>query len=221
MVKDYFMETEVLDNMQGEELRALLSELKQRPPDQVVKLCHVVHLPPKEGKGDRFLVNVLNGSYVLDLNSGSVTDAITHKPSQPKLAQLLIKYLAKFPGGKPGEWVPLERFPGGQAYAGEMMRRAFRPLIENFGYDPLGFDAACKAIDGEKEKFGGLSYSFSLFPAMRLLLQLWTGDERIYRSPTANMMFSSSYLWVYTAGEAVDSAEYLVSELIKTRKKKG
>ncbi|MEM0481817.1 MAG: DUF3786 domain-containing protein [Nitrososphaerota archaeon] len=205
--------------MQGEELDALLAELRQRPPEQVVKLCHVVHLPPREGKGDRFLVNVLNGSYVLDLSSGVVTDAVTHKSSQPRLAHLLVKYLAKYMGAKPGEWVPLEKFPNGQSYAGNMMRRVYRPLIEHFGYDPVGFDAACRAIDGEKEKFGGLSYSFNLFPMMRLLLQLWVGDERIYRSPTANIMFSSSYLGIFTAEEAVDSAEYLVSELVKAKKK--
>ncbi len=199
----------------------LLAELKQRPPEQVVKVCHVVHLPPKEGKGERFLVNVLNGSFVLDLASGTVSDAVTHKPSQPKLAHLLIKYLAKFQGGRLGEWVPLEKFPEGQSYVGDLMRRAFRPLIENFGYDPVGFDATCRAIDGEKERFGGLSYSFSLFPMIRLLLQLWVGDERIYRQPTANIMFSSSFLGIYTAEEAVDSAEYLVSELIKVRKRGG
>ncbi|MCS7145813.1 MAG: DUF3786 domain-containing protein [Nitrososphaerota archaeon] len=207
--------------MQGEELDALLAELRQRPPEQVVKLCHVVHLPPREGKGDRFLINVLNGSYVLDLATGAVSDAVTHKASQPKLAQLLIKYLARFQGGKPGEWIPLEKFPRGQVYAGEIMRRAYRPLIEQFGYDPVGFDASCKAIDGEKEKLGGLSFSFSLFPMIRLLLQLWAGDERTYRSPTANMMFSNSYLNVFTAEEAVDSAEFLVSELIKIKKKGG
>ncbi|MEM0444585.1 MAG: DUF3786 domain-containing protein [Nitrososphaerota archaeon] len=205
--------------MHGGRLDDLLAELRQRQPDHVVRVCHVVHLPPREGKGDRFLVNVLNGSYVLDLSSGMVTDAVTHKPPSSKLSQLIIKYLARYRGEKPGDWVPLEKFPNGQAYAGEMMRRAYRPLIDHFGQDPQGFDASCKTIDGKKEKLGGLSYSFNIFPMMRLLLQLWSGYDRTYRPPTANMMFSSSYLSIFTAEEAVDSAEYLVLELIKVKKK--
>lgn len=205
--------------MQNESPDALLSELRQRQPEQIVRLCHVVYLPPREGKSDRFLVNVLNGSYVLDLKSGVVTDAVTHKPPSPKLSQLLIKYLARFRGDKPGDWLPIEKFPNGQAYAGDMMRRAYRPLIDHFGQDPQGFDSSCRAIDGKKEKLGGLSYSFNILPMMRLLLQLWAGYERTYRPPTANMMFSSSFLSVFTAEEAVDSAEFLVSELIKVKKK--
>jgi hypothetical protein len=198
---------------------ALLKELRQRKPEQVVRLCHVVYLPPKEGKGPRFLVNVLSGSCVLNLESGLVTDSVTHKLCPPKLSSLLIKYLAKYQGGRPVGWVQLDKFPGGQALAGDLSRRAFRPLIDNFGGDAEGFDASSRALDGEKERLGGLSYSFSLFPMIKILIQLWTSDERTYRPPTANFMFSTSYLGLYSAQEAVDSAEFLVSELIKVKRR--
>ncbi len=204
---------------QGDVVEPLLEELRRRKTEQVVKLCHIVYLPPKDGKGPRYLVNVLNGSYILNLETGAVTDPVTHKSSPPKLAALLVKYLARYPGGKPAGWVQLERFPGGQMFLGELSKRAYRPLIETFGGDPEGFDVSSRALDGEKEKLGGLSYSFSLFPMIRILLQLWTSDDRTYKPPTANFMFSASFLEIYTAQDAVDSAEFLVSELIRVKKR--
>jgi len=202
--------------MDGNELGELLNRIRERPVEQVVKSCQVVYLPPREGKPERFLVNLLTKSYSIDLSSGETKDVVAEKTVDEKTARLVLKYLT-YQGhvkGKTG-WLGIDKFPGGQQLMGDLHKKAYRPLIENFGYEPQIFEAACKLLDGTREKLGGVSYSFNFFPQFKILVQLWPGDRKTYTSPVTNMMFSDNILDVFTGRDLVDASEILVSHLLK------
>lgn len=197
-------------------LEELLSKVRERPIEEIVKSCQVVYLPAREGKPERFLINLLTKSYSLDLINGEVTDVVAEKPVDEKTTRLILKYLT-YHGrlkGKTG-WLGIDKVPSGQQLMGDMHRRAYRPLIETFGYEPQLFETACKLLDGIKEKLGGISFSFSFFPQFKILVQLWPGDRKTYTTPVTNMMFSDNIVETFNARDLVDASEILVSHLLK------
>jgi hypothetical protein len=197
-------------------LEELLSKVRERPAEQVVKFCQVVYLPAREGKPERFLVNLLTKSYSINLLTGEARDVVAEKAVDEKTTRLILKYLT-YQGhvkGKTG-WVGIEKLPGGQQVTGDLHKRAYRPLIESFGYEPQLFETACKLLDGVKEKLGGISYSFSFFPQFKILVQLWPGDRKTYTSPVTNLMFSDNVIDTFNARDLVDASEILVSHLVK------
>lgn len=199
----------------------MYSKVLGRPIESIVKSCRVVYLPPKEGKGRRFLIYLLNGSYSLDIDRQEVLDLSSEKPAGNNITRLVLKYLAFCESPpKKEEWVLLDRFQGGAQAMGEMNRRAVRPLLEVFGHDAAGFDAACRAIGGRREKLGGVSYSFEFFPKFRILIQLWAADPSSYRKPTTNFMFGSSATRLFTGSDIADASEIMVSAIIKGRQRR-
>ncbi|MEM3669717.1 MAG: DUF3786 domain-containing protein [Nitrososphaerota archaeon] len=197
-------------------LEGLLNKVRERPVEEIVKSCQVVYLPAREGKPERFLINLLTKSYSLNLSSGEAIDVVAEKIVDEKITRLILKYLT-YPGrvkGKTG-WLGIDRMPGGQQLTGDMHKRAYRPLIENFGYEPQLFETACKLLDGTKEKLGGISFSFSFFPQFKILVQLWPGDRKTYTTPVTNMMFSDNIIETFNAKDLVDASEILVLHLLK------
>lgn len=202
--------------MDSEGVEELLRKIKERSIEQIVKSCQVVYLPAREGKRERFLVNLLTKSYSIDLTTGEAIDVIAEKKVDEKTTRLILKYLS-FQVPKKGKigWLGIDRFLGGQQVIGELNRKAYRPLIENFGYEPQLFETTCKLLDGKKEKLGGLSFSFLFFPQFKILLQLWPGYRKTYTSPAINLMFSETFIDTFNARDLVDASEILVTNLLK------
>jgi len=202
--------------MDGIGVRELLNKVRERPAEQIVKACQVVYLPAREGKPERFLINLLTKSYSIDLSTGEAKDVVAEKAVDEKITRLILKYLT-YQGhlkGKTG-WIGIEKFPGGQQLTGDLHKKAYRPLIESFGYEPQVFETACKLLDGFKEKLGGISYSFNFFPQFKILVQLWPGDRKTYTSPVTNMMYSDNIVEIFNAKDLVDASEILISHLLK------
>ena len=70
------------------------------------------------------------------------------------------------------------------AYDGKVMRLALqrfeedrRARAERFQEQPELFAKACEALGGEKYPLGDVAYSIPVFDDLRLLIQLWFGDE--------------------------------------------
>lgn len=51
------------------------------------------------------------------------------------------------------------------------------PWAERFQEHPEAFAKACEALGGEKYPLGDVAYSIPVFDDLRLLIQLWFGDE--------------------------------------------
>lgn len=51
------------------------------------------------------------------------------------------------------------------------------PTAQLFDAHPDAFHAACQALQGEKQQGGDISYAIELLDGLRILVQLWHGDE--------------------------------------------
>ncbi len=51
------------------------------------------------------------------------------------------------------------------------------PLAEEFQAHPQAFARACQGLGGERYPLGDVAYSIPIFEDLRLLVQLWFGDE--------------------------------------------
>lgn len=90
------------------------------------------------------------------------------------------------------------------------------PLAEAFQARPEAFAAACKGLGGERYPLGDAAYSIPIFEDLRLLVQLWFGDEEF----NARLRF----LWdenalMYLKYETMYYALPLVLERIRERMK--
>ena len=64
-------------------LHEVLSFLRSLDPKEVSKKCEVAYLPPKEGKGPRYLVNVLDLTYCFNLADGTAEEVVKREPADP------------------------------------------------------------------------------------------------------------------------------------------
>lgn len=73
-----------------------------------------------------------------------------------------------------GSWKDLKDF-GMQFHRNLMERRD--PLAERFERESDRFAAACQKLGGEKYPHGDVAYSIEIFEGLRILVQLWFGEE--------------------------------------------
>ncbi|MCS7117990.1 MAG: DUF3786 domain-containing protein [Thaumarchaeota archaeon] len=201
------------------EVQEALERLRGKDHKEVAKRCEVAFLPPKEGAGARYLVNVLDLSYCIHLDRGVAEEVVTEDQADAGLTRLVLKYLI-FQCSTEQEkgWIGIDRFAGAAQHHGDFVRRVMRPFLEHFGYNRQLFESASKQIGGTSEKLGGVAFSFRFLPKLFALVQLWPGDERALRKPSANIMFSAHSVKIWDGKDAVSAAEFLVKRLRGTRR---
>ncbi|MCS7143249.1 MAG: DUF3786 domain-containing protein [Aigarchaeota archaeon] len=198
----------------------LFRVLYDRPPSDVVKRCGVVFIPRRDEKGDRYLVNLLNETYVVDVQKWDIREAETEQVADEKVTHLILKYLLRWsPASKRGGWIILNKFLRDSQLINEYEKRVIRPLLDAFGYDVQTFESVCRFMNGQREKMGGISFSFDFFPAVKGGIQLWGGEQSTYKPPSANVLFEDRASSVFDGCELVDAAETLVTVVLKNRKK--
>ena len=74
-----------------------------------------------------------------------------------------------------GRWTNL--VSGGSAFHRDLQEDVRDPDAVRFDRDPAGFCAACEALKGERMQSADISYSIELVDGLRILVQLWHGDE--------------------------------------------
>jgi len=172
------------------------SRLMKLRHGDVAKKCGVVYLRPKEGSGaGRFIVNLLNKTYTVELSSMQVVDLISGREAGSKLTYVIVEYLVNGDGSSLGSsWIPTSKILTTQELSNYFKKAILRPLIQTFGYNKEGFEEAAKALGGKREKLGGVSFSFLFLPKVKLLCQIWPGDKRGFTQPAANMSNSDTAL---------------------------
>ena len=82
-----------------------------------------------------------------------------------------------------GRWKAMTAF--GQLFHRSLAEEGRDPWADRFEADPDGFRRACLALGGQPVPQGDMAYAVELFDGLRILVQLWFGDEEF----PANLRF--------------------------------
>ena len=74
-----------------------------------------------------------------------------------------------------GKWKDMGAF--GLLFHRSLLENPRDPWADRFEADPEGFRKACLALGGEPFPNGDIAYAIELFDGLRVLVQLWFGDE--------------------------------------------
>lgn len=74
-----------------------------------------------------------------------------------------------------GRWVNIVSL--GHSFHTQLQEEGEDPYARIFDADPEGFAAACESLGGIPGPGGDVSYSIELMDGLRILVQLWHGDE--------------------------------------------
>lgn len=74
-----------------------------------------------------------------------------------------------------GRWVNLVN--SGHYFHRNLQEDGEDPVAEKFSKDPASFCAACEALGGKAVAGADISYTIELLDGLRILVQLWHGDE--------------------------------------------
>ncbi|MCS7132335.1 MAG: DUF3786 domain-containing protein [Aigarchaeota archaeon] len=205
-----------------EDYKTIFQELLKMDGEEAAKRCGVIFLPSsKPGKKrGRYVVNLLVKTYSVELDSEEVIDLVAGKEAPNEIAFLVLKYLSSSAGvGRKEDWIPFDEFPRAKLYKSYFVRYVLNPFARTFGYDPEKYELVCRRLGGKKEKLGGLSYSFSFLPRVRVLTQLWRGRKEDYVSPTSNMMFNFSAKHFFSAEDLFLAGRVMISIMEAEAKK--
>ncbi|MDJ0270199.1 MAG: DUF3786 domain-containing protein [Aigarchaeota archaeon] len=202
-------------------LKQSLEKLSQLKPEEVAKKCGVVFLNPHEKKdGGRFIVNLLNKTFTVELASREVVDLITGKQVHDKLAYVIAEYLATGDGTSLSDsWVPMSKTITAQELSTYFQKTVIRPMTRLFGHDSELFEASARALGGKRELLGGRSFSFLFLPKVKLLFQVWAVDKRDLTPPAVNVSHSSNATRYLKPLPLTYACEIMVDWLEKEAKK--
>lgn len=74
-----------------------------------------------------------------------------------------------------GRWIDVVSH--GNYFHGNLQEDTSAPYARFFDEDTEGFAAACEALQGEWMRGGDVSYAIELLDGLKILVQLWQGDE--------------------------------------------
>jgi len=181
-------------------------------PARTARLAGGTWVPGPAGEG-RVVVPVLWGEIAVwhpsaEIEAPAGLDSFT-------LKLLTLIYLGKTDGTEPsGEWIPYREVPDGRFYEPVFTRSVEEPLAAAFGTrDPAAFRAAAEALSGSPEEPGDASFSFTLFPLVKLCFLLWFSDDEF--PARAVVLFDGACPRHLNAFELRMGAQELASRLIR------
>jgi len=204
-----------------EEILRSFEDLEKCEMLEASRRCGIVYLGDPEKKGcKRFVVNVLNKTFSVDIDKREVLDLILGKPAPKELSLIIVRYITYSTSGKVTDtWVTYEKIPGAKEYLELFRKLVIRPLVRVFGENPEKYEIVCKRLGGKKERLGGISYSFLFLPKIQLLTQLWKAGREEYSTPMANLSFNSSVKHYLSARDLLIVGKIMV-EMMEAELKK-
>ena len=87
-----------------------------------------------------------------------------------------------------GRWVNIASL--GHSFHTQLQEDGEDALAQFFDRDPDAFCVACEALSGERTSGGDISYTVELLDGLRVLVQLWHGDEEF--SPRLRLLWDEN-----------------------------
>ena len=158
----------------ADELRA---ELRSEDPDALAARTGSIYTPARDSSGEFKLV-FWNQEAILSFPGLIASDAHSEKPLNP-FDQALLLYYFHISDGTPqsGEWISFTELPDGKFYAQAFQGYTGSELLKTFGNDSDAFMEANENLNGRREFFANISYSYQVLPRLALMVACWLGDE--------------------------------------------
>ncbi|MEM1943323.1 MAG: DUF3786 domain-containing protein [Candidatus Caldarchaeum sp.] len=184
------LQPESSDSVIKKHVEEAFTKLLLQDHSATMKRCDVVYLP--SSRHGRYLVNVLNKTFSVELDIGSVVDLTLGKEAGEKLSYVLLEYLTGVGhSAGPENWIPVETILLQPSHKHYYQKAVVRPLERLFGYDKELFEAVARRLMGRREKLGGTAYSFQFLPKVNALVQVWVGNTAEFTKPKINTSFNS------------------------------
>jgi hypothetical protein len=168
------MGTDSLDELHWHDLRTC-------PPEQVLRHEGV----DRPSKGEGYEVGFLNALYQVDPQTRTIQE-LHPRPGRRLTVEfriLLIRYLvSRYGGPLTGEDTTEKGLPGGVLFFQGPHALHLGPLLERFGRDPDGFEAAGRRLDGVPVAYGDRAIRLHPFPLIPVTYVLWQEDEEFQAS---------------------------------------
>ena len=142
-------------------------------------------------EGDAFLLPFFGTTYEVHWPGGAIVRASDQAEADVASRILMLHYLLTADGTPlASKWIAFRNLPGGMGYDAAFQGRANLRLAHAFGSDLAGFEAASRALGGERLDFGDASFCFRLLPRVWLAVVLYLADEEFPAS--ANVLFDGA-----------------------------
>jgi hypothetical protein len=163
---------------------------RQLDPLQVAASAAVAYQAHEPDSGE-FAVPLLGTSFLVRWPDGTVQHADELREAEITVQILLLHYLLTADGTPMGStWIAFRNLPGGIGYDAAYRGRANNRLARVFGADQPSFEAAAKAMRGERLSFGDSSFLFRALPRVWLAIVLNLADDEF--PADANVLFDSA-----------------------------
>jgi hypothetical protein len=129
----------------------------------------------------------------------------------------MLAYYFDLSDGTPmsGEWLAFNQLPDGMFYAQAFQGYTGNELLKAFGNDADAFLEANQALDGRREFFGNLAFSYQVLPRVRIMVVCWLGDEDFPAS--YRILFDAAASHHLTTDGCAILGSQLVRRLIKNK----
>lgn len=195
----------------GPALRQAQQAFPHLDPDQVALRAAVSY---EEGA---FQLPFFGDLYHVHWPEGTILRASDQGEADVASRILMMHYLLTADGTPlAAEWIAFRNLPGGLGYDAAFQGRASLRLAHAFGANLPGFEAAARALRGERLSFGDASFSFRLLPRVWMATVLYLADDEF--SATANVLFDGAASHYLPTEDLAVLGGMLAGRLIKTAK---
>ena len=162
----------------------------------------------------RFQVPYFGSLYYVGWPEGSAVRASDGQDVDIATHIILLHYLLTADGAPmSSEWISFRNLPGGLGYYASFQGRASLRLSGTFGADAQAFEAAARALGGERLSFGDASFMFRVLPRVWMAVVLYLADEEF--PAEANVLFDASTAHYLPTEDAAVLGGLLAGRLIK------
>ncbi|MEM4167318.1 MAG: DUF3786 domain-containing protein, partial [Candidatus Caldarchaeum sp.] len=119
-------------------------KLRSANHSAVMKKCDVVFLRGDGDKPSRYIVNVLNKTFTVELEEGKVVDLMTGKDADEKLGYVILEYLLGEGAAGQDSWQPLDTLLKTTAHLSYYQKTVLNPLLKTFGNQGGLFEEASR-----------------------------------------------------------------------------
>jgi hypothetical protein len=141
--------------------------------------------------GGHFEVPFFGDLYQVAWPSGATRRAANQEVADITTEIILLHYLLTADGTPlASKWIAFRNLSGGLGYDAAFQGRANQRLAQTFATDRSSFEAAARALNGERLSFGDASFLFRLLPRVWLAVVLHLADDEF--PSNASVLFDAA-----------------------------